>query len=225
MKRSFLLLALVLMFSCSALAQKKAVSILGDSYSTFEGWITPATNESWYFDVSRYGTDVVKATDTWWYKYIKDNDCKLCVNNSYSGSTVSYTGYGKADYSERSFLTRMSNLGCPDVIFIFGATNDSWAGSPIGEYKYEGWTRQDFYSFRPSMAYMLSWMTQHYPNVEIYFLLNDGLSKEVNESVDVICAKYEVPVIKLHDIDKKSGHPSIKGMASIAAQIKEFVAR
>ena len=34
-------------------------------------------------------------------------------------------------------------LGCPDVIFIFGATNDCWAGAPLGEYKYGGWTKED----------------------------------------------------------------------------------
>src|SRR5574344_1656725 len=49
-----------------------------------------------------------------------------------------------------SLNTRMNNLGdCPDIIFIFGATNDSWANSPIGDYKYADWTRQDMYSFRP----------------------------------------------------------------------------
>lgn len=46
-------------------------------------------------------------------------------NNSYSGSTVCHTGYQKADYSDRSFATRMDNLGNPDVLLVFGGTNDS----------------------------------------------------------------------------------------------------
>lgn len=32
---------------------KPAVSILGDSYSTFEGYIEPKTNEMWYFKTFR----------------------------------------------------------------------------------------------------------------------------------------------------------------------------
>lgn len=38
-------------------------------------------------------------------------------------------------------------------------------------------------------------------------------------SVKKICNKYQVPVIALHDIDKKNGHPTIKGMKSIAVQV------
>src|SRR5574344_1725373 len=128
----------------------KTVSILGDSYSTYEGYLTPDTNAIWYFaKPNTKQTDVKSVTETWWYQYIKDNGYRLCVNNSFSGATICYTGYGKADYSDRSFITRMNKLGCPDIIFIFGATNDSWAKAPIGEYKYADWTRPELYSFRP----------------------------------------------------------------------------
>lgn len=118
----------------------------------------------------------------------------------------------------------MNNLGCPDIIFIFGATNDSWAGAPIGEYQYENWTKKDLYSFRPALAYMLEHMKYRYPNVEIYFLLNCDLKPEINESVKTICAHYHVPCIELKGIDKQGGHPSIKGMQQINEQIKAYLA-
>lgn len=105
----------------------------------------------------------------------------------------------------------------------FGATNDCWAGSPLGDYKYEGWTKEDLYTFRPAMAYLLDHMIDRYPNVEIYFLLNSGLKEEFNESVRAICNHYNIDCIELHDIDKKSGHPSIKGMEQISEQIKMFM--
>lgn len=38
-----------------------------------------------------------------------------------------------------------------------------------------------------------------------------------------ICNKYQVPVIALHDIDKKNGHPTIKGMKSIADQVLKVI--
>lgn len=34
----------------------------------------------------------------------------------------------------------------------WGGTNDAWAGSPIGEYQYEGWTKEDCKSFRPALS-------------------------------------------------------------------------
>jgi hypothetical protein len=154
---------------------------------------------------------------------------RLCVNNSYSGATISSTGYIEpgttehADYTSRQFLTRAPYLGCPDIIFIFGATNDSWAGSPIGEYQYADWTTDDLRAFRPGMACLMERIAEYYPNVKVYFILNSELKEEINESVRVICAHYGVPVIELHDIDKISGHPSVAGMKQICQQVKDFI--
>ena len=144
---------------------------------------------------------------------------KLCRNNSFSGSTISSTGYRKEDYSQRSFCKRLWNLGCPDVIIVLGATNDSWAGSPIGEYKYSDWTDQDLYSFRPAMAYMLYHLQNRYPNTEIHFVMNSELKEAITTSSKAICEHYGVNFIKLENIHKINGHPSIKGMEAIAEQI------
>ncbi|MBM6865563.1 hypothetical protein H6A66_10350 [Bacteroides caecigallinarum] len=224
MKKTFTIIIALLFGVGVGLAQtRKAVSILGDSYSTFENYLQPDTNAVWYFGIPKNINDVVAVGQTWWYKFISENGYKLCVNNSFSGATICNTGYDKKDYSDRSFITRMNNLGCPDVIFIFGGTNDSWAGAPIGEYKYENWTKEDLYTFRPAMAYMLDHMKYRYPNVEIYFILNCDLKSEINESVKNICNHYSIPCIELTDIDKQSGHPSIKGMQQINEQIKSFI--
>ncbi len=117
----------------------------------------------------------------------------------------------------------MKNLGSPDIIFIFGGTNDSWANAPIGEYVYENWTPQQLYSVRPAMAYMLSTMVDYYPGTDIYFIINSELKPEINESITSLCERYGVTPIMLHDIDKKAGHPSIKGMEQIAEQVKQHL--
>lgn len=233
MKKLLLTFAMGVIALASCRAQSApAVSILGDSYSTFQYFLQPDTNEVWYWkgekDIRR--TDVTKVTQTWWHQLISQMGYRLCVNNSFSGATVSSTGYidqatgQHADYSPRQFVNRAPNLGCPDIIFIFGATNDSWAGSPIGEYQYDDWTTEDLKAFRPGMACLLQRVSEYYPNVKVYFILNSELKPEINESVDVICAHYGVPVIALKDIEKISGHPSVKGMQQICAQIKEFIA-
>ena len=221
--RFFVTLLLCYIGTLSLCAQ--SVTIFGDSYSTFEGYITPASNEPWYFQNGNkpQRTDVTDVTQTWWHQLITKQGWHLCMNNSYSGSTVSYSGYDGADYSLRSFLTRMTNLGCPDIIFVFAGTNDSWTGAPMGDYRYDDFAHADFFQFRPAMARMLEYMTKRYINTRIYFILNDGLREEVNESVLTICRHYGVPCIRLHDIDKMSGHPSAKGMQQIAQQIEEFL--
>lgn len=223
MRRLYFLLLAVL-FAGTVTAQRMSVSILGDSYSTYEDFVTPSTNELWYYAKNGEGkTDVKEVTQTWWHQVIKENGWRLCQNNSYSGATISYTGYDGNDYSARSFNTRMDNLGQPDIIFVFGATNDSWAGSPVGDYKYENITYGDMYQFRPALARMLQWMTDRYVNTEIYFILNDDLRDEIDESVKTICGHYGVPVIELEKIDKLSGHPSVKGMRQIADQVNAFL--
>ena len=156
MKKLFSTISLM---ACFVLAQAQSVSILGDSYSTFEGYVTPKTNEMWYYEENGNKNDVNDVTQTWWWQVIKECGYKFCVNNSWSGSTIGYQGYDGNDYSERSFITRMDNIGCPDIIFIFGATNDSWAGEPVGDYKYDNWRKSDFYSFRPA-AFIVGQITR-----------------------------------------------------------------
>ena len=218
--KKILIMALTCLFSMSLSAQSvKSVSVLGDSYSTFEGYMTPSTNELWYYARPNKNTDVNDVSQTWWHKFIKENGFRLCVNNSYSGATIGYRGYAANDYSDRSFITRMNNLGCPDIVFVFGGTNDSWAGEPVGNYKYEDFRKGDFYTYRPALAYLLKYMTDRYVNTEIYFIINDGLRDDITSSTVEICKHYGVKYILLHDIDKKGGHPTIKGHAMIAEQI------
>lgn len=216
-------LFLLLMLALSASAQKRALSILGDSYSTFKDFVRPDTNFVWYPRDSVKHNDVVSVRQTWWHQFISKGNFRLCQNNSFSGATICYTGYKQEDYSDRSFVTRVPYLGSPEVIIVFGGTNDSWAKSPVGEFKYENWTRQDLYSFRPAMACMLSLLQDYYPGAEIYVVINTGLTKEVTESMQVISDHYGVRWILLHDIDKQWGHPSQKGMRQIAEQLSEVI--
>ncbi|MGN0283025.1 MAG: SGNH/GDSL hydrolase family protein [Prevotella sp.] len=223
MKQLTLVLLLLLSATTMSAQQRKSLSILGDSYSTFENYLQPDSNFVWYFQGKHENTDVTRVEQTWWSLLLNKTGMKLCQNNSFSGSTISSTGYNGEDYSERSFCRRLWNLGCPDIIIVLGATNDSWAGSPIGEYKYADWTKQDLYSFRPAMAYMLYHLKNRYPNTEIYFVMNSELKEEITTSCRTLCERYGVPFIQLENIDKVNGHPSIKGMEAIAEQIRENI--
>lgn len=199
---------------------RKSVSVLGDSYSTFENYVEPKSNEMWYFVHPNPDlTDVNDVKQTWWHQLIKEGGYRLEQNNSYSGSTICTTGYRGEDYTPRAFITRMDNLGCPDILLIFGATNDSWANSPIGEFVWSDWTEEQLKSFRPALTYMLSHIVDRYPNTELLYIINDGLKPEITSSIVEACDHYGVPYVQLKDIDKTAGHPNIHGMKQIKEQV------
>ena len=221
--RKIMLLSLSLIMAFSMQAQKRSVSILGDSYSTFRNFVQPDTNFVWYPRDSVKHNDVVNVRQTWWHQFISKGNFRLCQNNSFSGATICNTGYKGEDYSDRSYVTRVPYLGSPDIIIVFGGTNDSWAKSPVGEYKYAAWTQQDLYQFRPAMACLLSSLQDRYPGTELYVVINTELSAAVTESMKAISDHYGVRWIQLHDIDKQWGHPSQKGMQQIAEQLAAVI--
>jgi hypothetical protein len=221
MKKLFLLLALGLLSTAMATAQSRpSVSILGDSYSTFRGFI-PDTMAAWYFETEAVTerTDVIRVNQMWWWQLIERMNWKLEVNNSFSGTPVCNTGYRGEDCSARSFIARIPALGNPDIIFIFGGTNDDWARVPMGEFQYDGFRPADLYNFRPGLAFLLVKMKERYPTADLYFLVNSDLREETTGSIHTICARSGVPVIQLEAIDKMTDHPSAKGMTQIADQI------
>lgn len=222
-----LLTLLLILIACQSGTAQKNFSVLGDSYSTFEGEVTPKWNDIWYSGntLTNFGNDVTCVEQTWWHKLASTPEYVLDVNNSWSGSTICNTGYNSADYSDRSFITRVHNLGNPDVILIFGGTNDSWAGAPIGQYKYDDWTESDLYSFRPAFAFLLHQLKTLYPNATIINILNTELTPEINGSVDEICLHYGIDNLRLNNIAKQSGHPSAEGMQSIYEQVRNILSK
>lgn len=227
MKKTLAALAAAFLCATSLMQAQTRVTIFGDSYSTFEGWLTPATNETWYWSESSPNrdtkNDVTKVEQTWWWQVIDRMGWKLEINNSYSGSTVGYFGYRSENYQPRSFNTRVENLGNPDIILSCCITNDSWTGELVGDYKWANWTENDLWFFRPAMARLCSVIKQNYPLARVYFILNTELKPEHSESMRVICRHYGLPLIELHDIDKQLGHPSQVGMRAIAQQVMDFV--
>ena len=197
---------------------KRSISILGDSYSTFKGYVVPDTNAVWYPQKPE-NNDVQDIRQLWWHQLIREHGYRLCQNNSFSGATICNTGYDREDYSDRSFCTRLWYLGDPAIILMFGGTNDSWAHSPIGDYQYGDWEKSDLYKFRPAIAYLLANLQNRYPGTEIYVIINTELGDDVTSSMKTVCDHYNVKYIELKDIEKQWGHSSQKGMKAIVDQV------
>ena len=131
------------------------VLILGDSFSTFEGYI-PEGYLTYYGENTEKNTDVRKVEYTWWHQLMKETNSNLVLNNSWSGSTICYTGYDGYDCSkDSSFIFRVRQLiengffaeNKIDTVFLLGASNDSGANSPLGELKYDHFEEKDLYEW------------------------------------------------------------------------------
>ena len=114
------------------------ISIIGDSISTFAGWVP--NGYGCHYPKTEPGYDVTSADKTWWHRLIYHYlpSARLDMNLSYAGTTVvrnSIDDKGQYYYG-RDFCARYmecSGMGRPDVIFIHGGTNDCWQ-TPRNEY-------------------------------------------------------------------------------------------
>ncbi|MCF0172705.1 MAG: hypothetical protein HUJ91_03105 [Bacteroidales bacterium] len=224
MKKLLTLTLAVLLIAVSADAKTKRplkVSVLGDSYSTFEG-VIPQGYAPFYPNEECGVTD---PSQTWWGLFVASGNYVLEANDSWGGTTICNTGYRGNDVRTTSFRARSGLLGNPDIIFVFGGTNDSWAGAPIGEYNYDrkGVTEDDCLCFRPALAQLIYQLRKQYRKADIYYILNSELSEGVTESTKTICGRMGAKLVELHDIEKHSGHPTFAGMQAICDQLKEVV--
>ena len=212
-----------------------SMSILGDSYSTYGLWI-PAGNFAWYGIDGEDGNNsqtnnVNSVTQTWWYKLCKKLGVSLMLNESYSGSTICNTGYSGNDAQRYSLVHRMVNsMGQenalkpkPNIIVLFGGTNDSWANSPLGELKYSDWTDDDLKNVLPAICYMFYYVQKWNPGALILNVVNTELKSDIVNGFKKASEYYGIHNIELSSIEKQNGHPSINGMESICNQIYEYI--
>lgn len=123
----------------------RKVSIIGDSISTYEGYIFStdlAGMGKFYPDTGNYGTYgdamVLNEQDTWWWHIIHDymSNTRLEVCNAWGGTTTSYftsnitvggvTAEAYARSMENSLQSRNLDygLGHPDILIYYGGRND-----------------------------------------------------------------------------------------------------
>lgn len=141
--------------------RNKTLSILGDSISTFAGYI-PSGNANFYTG-SNCGVNSVN--DTWWMKVLTALGMELKLNNSWSGSRVTTTN-GDAS---AGCMTRCQNLGnAPDVIIVYMGINDFNNEVALGEYDGNGAFPTATTTFREAYAIMLNKIMTAYPTSEIW---------------------------------------------------------
>ena len=208
-------------------------SVMGDSYSTFKGYMVNGAYPPWYpdsGDATSSGNDVKSVEDTWWYMFADRCKCRMLENSSYSGSCIGYYGYsGKDSAKASSFIARENTITTPELILVFGGTNDVWAARDqdrldvfLGDYKYSDWTDDDLNTFRPALARLLSDLKHKHIGSQIVFMLNTEIDA-ADESVKTVCGHYGVPVLELQGVGKTGGHPNKSGMKAICDQLVSLV--
>ena len=201
----------------------KNVLIMGDSYSTYEGYIPEGYH--FYYSDERENPPIVKGVEkTWWQMLAKENALSIVCNDSYSGSTIC-NKVRETLPVESSFINRMDNYIAKnffeennvDTMLIFGGTNDSWINAPIGEIKYSDWTGEDLKCVLPAFCYLIDKAKKAVGNV--IAIINCDLKDEIMDGFEEICNKNGIKCVRLEQIDKIHGHPTDLGMKQIAEQV------
>ena len=147
----------------------KKVSILGDSISTYTGYIP--SDYSIFYPENGGITDV---KDTWWMRVINGSNAVFCADASYSGSTTSGVSTeqndGRPGVSDRRIGDLTSPDGMkPDVILVYMGANDLLVNIPIGD---NDGTRAvaegDIENFTDAYTLMLDKVKKAYPDAQVY---------------------------------------------------------
>lgn len=143
----------------SFVLNNKKMSVLGDSISTYKGVSNnTAYNSTIGSNAVHYGTgsfvSVVEQKDTYWQQVIDQCGMTLCVNNSWSGGTVTGINGTNAATNRASQLHNAIDEK-PDVIVVYIGINDI-------RYK------QDVVTFEEAYLQMLNIIKTHYPNAEVF---------------------------------------------------------
>lgn len=184
----------------------KIISIMGDSISTYDGWIpnsegkddgTGTLMHAVFYP--NYGSYVNNVNMTWWHKLIFDKfKAKLGVNESWSGSFVGNNkdansatptschapGNDTGPDTCMAGMTRIKRLsanGTPDIIYVYGGTNDiaqpGTPGESLGsfnsstDYSTVDTTTIKWTTFVDAYRTMLQRMQYLYPKSKIIVLL------------------------------------------------------
>ena len=205
--------------------------IFGDSYSTHLDYI-PKGYAHYYCDEGRAPDQPVtkmRMQQTWWGQMMERTGATLVRNDSWSGSTIGYTGYAGDCSTSSSFIYRHRKLAERgffaeneiDTIIVFGGTNDSWCNAPLGAEQYCDFTEADLYNVLPAICYFMTVLRGEHPNARVVFVANCDIKGEIIDCMQNAAARLGVDFVALRDIDKIMGHPTVAGMTQICEQVLE----
>ncbi len=198
--------------------QGLGLSVVGDSISTYEGWIPEGFNG--FYPENGELTD---ASQLWWQRLLKDTGMELCANNSSAGSTCAGDS-DKEDIQSGCSSFRLSyTVGkqgrLPDIIIVYMGTNDLLESVPIGDNDGTALVEEgEIDNFSDAYCMMLDKLESEYPIARIYCCtltqvgdwgterpyepMENSLgmtAKDYSERIRLIADTRGLPVIDLYD--------------------------
>ena len=203
------------------------VIVFGDSYSTYKDCI-PEGYAHYYGREDTQVCGVLSADMTWWHMLVKECEGNLLLNDSWSGSTVCYTGYEGDCSKTNSFIYRLEGLidngffadNSVDTVLVFGGTNDNWANAPEGEATVGEVEFNERFKVIPAFCHFATLLRSKLPEARIIFIINTELKETVTSGIAKASEINGCDSLLLSDIDKCWGHPTALGMVQIKDQIK-----
>ena len=198
------------------------LSILGDSISTFDGYIP--TDYNIFYPGSGEISTVEK---TWWWQVMDTTGMELNANASSSNTTVTgdsldTTGSAPGCSTKRMIdLTPGDDGPAPDILIVFMGTNDFLRSVELGTFTEPSAQDEGIAeNFCDAYELMIQKLNALYPNAEIYFCTlpetnagdvdeypesypatnkNGNTIGDFNAEIATIASAYSYPVIDIHD--------------------------
>lgn len=218
-----------------ATLQNAYLGILGDSISTYKGYIPNGFVHFPYYASSDDG-GMITLEQTWWRITQQTLGCRLGINNSYSGTCV-MNEYGYTTSAENisrlQHSTRFDNLP-PDIMIIYMGNNDALVQN------------LNTANFEKSYRNMLNNLYTLYPNIQLflgtlsyekYFVGKDYyeehvlVTAEVNRIIQSLANEYNLPIIDFATAYSDSSylfdtiHPNVLGMKALANVAIDAISR
>ena len=198
------------------------LSILGDSISTFDGYIP--TDYNIFYPGSG---DISTVEKTWWWQVMNATGMELNANASSSNTTITgdsldTTGSAPGCSTKRMIdLTPGDDGPAPDILIVFMGTNDFLRSVELGTFTEP--SQQDegvVNNFCDAYELMIQKLNALYPNAEIYFCTlletnagdvdeypqsypatnkNGNTIGDFNAEIATIASAYSYPVIDVHN--------------------------
>lgn len=187
----------------------KNVAIIGDSISTYEGYI-PTGYKHFY---SKGNVDSVE--DTWWGQLVNKTGVNVVSNCSWSGSTVTGDSTSKVNAHAACSDKRINDLSLGnkeiDIVICYIGINDYRRNIKVGH-----WSSQDevpadstkVTSFSEGYALMVSKIKNKYPNAKVYvttLMKCDDVNNKAtynlegyNEAIRQVADKFDTGIVDLN---------------------------
>lgn len=231
----------------------KKLSILGDSISTYYGWIPDG-----YAQFFPMEGDVGNVNQTWWKMLMDDTGMQFCANSSCAGSTCVGDSLSDDDPKFACSNYRIDDLigkggDYPDIIIVYMGTNDLLMGIPLGENDGTQSVEEGIIeTFSDAYSLILDKLMSQYPGAQIFcctltqigdwgvnkpfeiYVNSLGLtSKDYSRQIEIIAGNKGFDIIDLHNCgiieDNMPGvvtdgvHLNTEGMKLVRDAVEEAV--